>query len=154
MVDAEPSANLGLLYARVPLVELWCKAVKAELVKRVSGGEPIAGPDGKPYKFVEGSEGKRTWIGAQMVAVEHALAGQLGAEAYSKPALITAPQAETILIKKHGGKKKIENLWKDLFAPLIHRPRSQPQLVYGSDPRPAFSGAGQAEDFENIGAEE
>lgn len=147
-------ADLGKHYAAIPLIELWCKAVKAELVKRVTIGELIPGPDGKPYKFVEGSEGKRTWIAAQIKDVEGALTGQIGAEAYTKPALITAPQAETILIKKHGGKKKIESLWKDVFAPLIHRPRSQPQLVYGSDPRPAFTGAGKAEDFENIGAEE
>lgn len=146
--------DLGKHYAAIPLIELWCKAVKAELIKRVSAGEPITGPDGKPYKFVEGEEGKRSWIPAQIKDVEGALTGQLGAEAYSKPALITAPEAEKILIKKHGGKKKIENLWKDLFAPLIHRPRNQPKLVSGSDPRPAFSGAGKADDFENIGAEE
>jgi hypothetical protein len=149
-----PSIDLGKLYAKLPLIDLWVKAVKAELVKRVTAGESILGPDGKPYKFVEGEEGRRQWIKEQMAVVESTLCGQLGPEAYSKPEVVTAPQAEKLLIKKHGGKKKIENLWKDIFLPLIHRPRSQPQLVFGSDPRPAFTGAGQAEDFENIGAEE
>ena len=160
-VDSQPSIpetahvdDLGKLYAKVPLIELWCKAVKTELVKRVSAGESVLGPDGKPFKFVEGKEGNRQWVKEQMNVVESALCGQLGPKAYSKPELLTAPAAEKALIEKHGGKKKIENLWNDIFIPLIHRPRSQPQLVLGSDTRPAFTGAGQAGDFEDIGAEE
>jgi hypothetical protein len=146
--NTETSVDLGRLYARVPLVELWCKAVKAELAKRVTEGEAILGPDGKPYKFVEGDEGKRSWKKDQIEQAEAALVGQLGPEAYSKPALLTAPAAEKALKKKLGGKKKLDPLWTDVFAPLIHRPRSQPILTFGSDPRPAFTGAGQASDFE------
>ena len=144
----EASADLGKLYARVPLVELWCKAVKAELAKRVTEGEAILGPDGKPYKFVEGDEGKRAWDKEQMAAAEAATVGQLGPDAYSKPTLLTAPAVEKALIKKFKGKKKIEALWNDVFAPLIKRPRSQPILTFGSDPRPAFTGSGEADDFE------
>lgn len=144
----EHNADLGKLYAKVPLVELWCKAVKAELAKRVTEGEVILGPDGKPYKFVEGDEGKRAWDKEQMAAAEAATVGQLGPDAYSKPALLTAPAVEKALIKKFKGKKKIEALWNDVFAPLIKRPRSQPILTFGSDPRPAFTGSGEADDFE------
>ena len=147
-LSIEASADLGKLYAKVPLVELWCKAVKAELAKRVTEGEAILGPDGKPYKFVEGDEGKRAWDKEQMAAAEAATVGQLGPDAYSKPALLTAPAVEKALIKKFKGKKKIEALWNDVFAPLIKRPRSQPILTFGSDPRPAFTGAGEADDFE------
>jgi hypothetical protein len=141
----EHNADLGKLYAKVPLIEIWCKAVKAELVKRVTAGEAIIGVDGKPYKFVEGEEGKRSW--ADENAAEAALLGQLGPDAYSKPLLLTAPAAEKALIKKYGGKKKLEATWNDVFAPLITRPRGKPILTVGSDSRPAFTGAGKAEDF-------
>jgi hypothetical protein len=144
-LDASPA--LGKLYSQVPLVELWCKAVKTELSKRVLEGEAINGPDGKPYKFVEGEEGKRGWDKAQLEAAEAAVVGQLGPDAYSKPVLLTAPAAEKALIKKFGGKKKIENIWLDVFTPLIKRPRGQPILTLGSDPRPAFTGSGKADDF-------
>lgn len=144
-----PNVDLGRLYARVPLVEIWCKAVKAELSKRVLDGEAIMGPDSKPYKFVEGEEGKRGWDKEQLEAAEAAVLGQLGPDAYSKPALLTAPAVEKALIKKFKGKKKIEQLWLDVFAPLIKRPRGQPILTVGSDPRPAFTGSGKASDFED-----
>ena len=146
--SAETSVDLGRLYAKVPLVELWCKAVKAELSKRVTEGEAIIGPDGKPFKFVEGEEGKRGWDKDQLKAAEAATVGQLGPDAYSKPVLLTAPAVEKALIKKFGGKKKIETVWRDQFAPLIKRPRGQPILTVGSDPRPAFTGSGKADDFE------
>ena len=146
--NTETSVDLGRLYACVPLVELWCKAVKAELSKRVADGEAILGPDGKPYKFVEGEEGKRSWDKEQLAAAEEATVGQLGPEAYSKPVLLTAPAVEKALIKKYKGKKKIEQLWKDVFVPLVKRPRGQPILTFGSDDRPAFTGSGEAEDFD------
>lgn len=146
--STETSADLGKMYARVPLVEIWCKVVKAELSKRVLDGEAIEGPDGKPYKFVEGEEGKRGWDKEKIEQAEAATLGQLGPEAYSQPVLLTAPAVEKALIKKYKGKKKIEQLWADVFAPLIKRPRGQPILTVGSDPRPAFTCSGKASDFD------
>ena len=88
------------------------------------------------------------YIAFAIEAAEAATVGQLGPDAYSKPVLLTAPAVEKALIKKFGGKKKIETLWRDQFAPLITRPRGQPILTVGSDPRPAFTGSGKADDFE------
>lgn len=142
----EASANLGQLYAKVPLIELWCKAIRDELAKRVTEGEAIIGPDGKPFKFVEGKQGSRAWVDDK--AAEAALVGQLGPKAYSEPKVLSAPAAAKLL-----DKKATKNLWSDVFEPMIRRATGKPVLVYGSDERPAFSGAGQAEDFD-IGVEE
>src|SRR5208282_4206498 len=133
---------LAKAYVAVPLIELWCANVKAEMQKRVAAGEKILGPDGQPYKFVEGKEGARKWI--DMIQAEAALVGQLGPQAYTPPALLTAPAAGKIL-----DKAKSKQLWKDVFEPLISRPRGKPILTFGSDTRPTFSGEAKTDDFED-----
>lgn len=135
--------NLAKAYSAVPLVEQWCKAVEAEVVKQVTEGKNVIGPDGKPYKFVEGDEGKRQWI--DEAAAEAVLVGQLADKAYAPKKIITAPAAAKLL-----DKKTTKELWKDMFAPLIKRARSRPQLVQGSDPRPAFANTAGAEEFEDL----
>lgn len=141
MTQPTVPADIARAYAVVPLIELWCKAVKAETWKQVAEGAEVIGPDGKPYKFVEGKEGNRAWVdeGAALAA----LMGQLPREKIYIEKMITAPQAAKIL-----DKKATKQLWADLFAPMIKRARSQPILVPGSDERPAVSSAGVADDFE------
>jgi hypothetical protein len=134
--------DLAKAYVAVPLVEQWCNDVKAEMQKRVAAGEKILGPDGQPYKFVEGKEGARKWT--DMIQAEAALVGQLGPQAYTSPALLTAPAAGKIL-----DKAKSKQLWKDVFEPLISRPRGKPILTFGSDTRPTFSGDAKTDDFED-----
>ena len=134
--------DLAKAYVAVPLVEQWCNDVKAEMQKRVAAGEKILGPDGQPYKFVEGKEGARKWT--DMIQAEAALVGQLGPQAYTSPALLTAPAAGKIL-----DKAKSKQLWKDVFEPLISRPRGKPILTFGSDTRPTFSGEAKTDDFED-----
>jgi hypothetical protein len=134
--------ELADAYAAVPFIAQWCAAVVAEVQKRVTAGDEIIGPDGKPYKYVEGQEGKRSWT--DKVAAEAALVGQLGPKAYSEPALLTAPAAGKLL-----DKKATKAIWTDVFVPLINRPRGQPILVMGSDDRPAFTGDAKAEDFQD-----
>src|SRR5271166_3730863 len=134
--------DLGKAYISVPLIEQWCNEVKAEMQKRVAAGEKISGPDGQPYKFVEGKEGARKWT--DKLAAEDALLGQLGPKAYTEPTLITAPAAAKLL-----DKKATKAMWTDVFEPLISRPRGKPILTFGSDTRPTFSGSLKADDFED-----
>ena len=137
------SPKLAVAYGAVPYIREWCNAVEAELTARVAGGAKIDGPDGKPYKFVEGKEGARKWTDPIAAAV--ALEGQIGPKAYSEPKVITAPQAAKLLKTK-----KTEALWNDVFEPLISRPRGRPILTLGSDQRPTFSGAASVDDLEEI----
>jgi Protein of unknown function (DUF2800) len=139
---AEPAApnDLARAYRAVPLVTQWCKAVEAEVVKQVTEGKEVIGPDGKPYKFVQGDEGRRQWT--DEAAAEAALVGQLADKAYAPKKIITAPAAAKIL-----DKKSTKALWADVFSPLIQRARGRAMLVQGSDPRPAYNNVATAEDF-------
>lgn len=151
VIQSEPSpvaprntAQLSLAYSAVPLIEDWCRAVRSELSRLVQEGTEVIGPDGKPFKFVEGKQGSRAWD--DLVAAEAALVGQLGPKAYTEPRVITAPVAAKLL-----DKKATKSLWKDVFEPLIKRGVGQPILTIGSDPRPPFSGAADADDFQELG---
>lgn len=135
------TAILSRAYLAVPLIEDWCRAVRAELSKLVSEGTKVIGPDGMPYKFVEGREGSRAWADAE--AAEAALLGQLPPDkAYAPAKLITAPQAAKIL-----DKKATKAVWKDVFEPLIKKPPGKPVLALGSDPRTPYAGSAEVAEF-------
>lgn len=134
--------QLAKAYGAVPLIQDWCRAVEAEVSKLVAEGKEVMGPDGKGYKFVEGKEGSRKWTDEK--AVEAALVGQLGPKAYTEPKLLTAPAASKLL-----DKKATKQVWKDVFEPMIERPRGRPILTQGSDPRPPYAGVAGAEDFDD-----
>lgn len=134
---------LSRAFCALPLIEHWCKAVKAEVHRRVSTGLEVLGPDEKPLKFVEGKEGSRAWSDPK--SAEEALLGQLPQDKVYKPKeIITAPAAAKIL-----DKKATEAIWSDVFVPLIKKAKGAPVLVTGSDPRPAFVGAAEAEEFKD-----
>jgi len=137
------TALLGKALIAVPLIELWCKAVKSEAHRLVSEGEKIIGPDGLPYKFVEGDEGKRLW--ADEAAAEGLLLGQLSPDKVYTKKLITAPAAGKLL-----NKKATKALWTEIFEPLITRAKGKPQMALGSDSRPPYTGAADAKDFDEI----
>ncbi len=127
----------------VPFVTDWCRAVMAKANELVAAGIDIIGPDAKPYKFVEGKQGDRKW--ADEAKAEDALTGILGDKAYQPQKILTASGASKIL-----DKAKTKAIWNDVFTPLIKRAPGRPMLVMGSDPRPAFSPASSADEFEEI----
>jgi hypothetical protein len=107
----------------------------------VAANIDIIGPDNKPYKFIEGKQGDRKWKNEKMA--EAMLVGVLADKAYQPQKILTASGAAKIL-----DKKKTAETWKDVFVPLIGRAPGKPMLVIGSDPRPAFSPASSADEFE------
>jgi len=126
----------------VPLIRDWCNAVDMEVSRLVTAGEKVIGPDGLPYKFVQGDEGKRAW--SDETTAEAALLGQLPPEkVYAPRKIITAPQAGKLL-----DKKKTAQLWEDIFKPLIKRAEGKPILSLGSDTRTPFTGSASASEFE------
>jgi len=135
--------RLAKAMAAVPFVSDWCRAVMAKANELVAAGTAIIGPDGKPYKFVEGKLGDRKW--ADEKAAEAALTGVLGDNAYQPKKILTASGAAKVL-----DKKKTAETWKDVFAPLIKRAAGKPMLVMGSDPRAPFSPAAESDEFEEL----
>jgi hypothetical protein len=146
-IPPRDTVKLATAYSAVPLIEDWCRAVSAEVHKLVNDGVSVIGPDNQAYKFVEGREGSRAW--SDPAQAEAALLGQLGPEkAYAPQKVITAPQAAKLL-----DKKATKALWADIFESLITKAPGKPVLALGSDPRPPFSGAASADEFEELGAE-
>ena len=142
VVPVADFVELAKHYASIPLIEIWIKAIKAELETQVANGAQVIGPDGKAYKFVEGKAGDRKWSDEK--AAEAALVGVLGPKAYTEPKVLTAPAAAKLL-----DKAKTKAQWTDVFAPLIKRSSGRPTLALGSDPRPPVAAAASSSDFED-----
>ena len=142
IVPVADFVELAKHYASIPLIEIWIKAIKAELETQVANGAQVIGPDGKAYKFVEGKAGDRKWSDEK--AAEAALVGVLGPKAYTEPKVLTAPAAAKLL-----DKAKTKAQWTDVFAPLIKRSSGRPTLALGSDPRPPVAAAASSNDFED-----
>jgi hypothetical protein len=142
VVPVADFTQLSRHYASIPLIEMWCKAIKAELTNQVAAGAQVMGPDGQPFKFVEGKLGDRAWSDEK--AAEAALVGRLGPKAYTEPKILTAAAAAKLLDKKA---TKAE--WNDLFVPLIKRAPGRAVLSLGSDPRPPVNAAAVSSEFED-----
>lgn len=128
----------------LPLIHQWCKAVQTAISEAVTRDVQIIGTDGQPLKFVEGERGDRKWV--DEAAAEAALLAVLGPDkAYAPRKLLTAPGAAKIL-----DKKATKAQWIDQFEPMIRRAPGRPVLALGSDPRPRYSNAAGANEFEDI----
>lgn len=129
-----PSDNLAAAMDRVGLVEDWCKAIRAEVERRLFAGEPVEG-----YKLVEGRKGNRAW------------ASEAGAEALLKSfrlrvdemydfKLISPTSAEKLL------KDKSPKRWAKV-EDLITRSGGKPSVAPVTDKRPALAITATADDF-------
>lgn len=154
-----PTENLEMLSKAIvalPLIEAWCRAIRGALDRHVRDGKKVMGPDGQPYKMVEGKLGNRGW--SSKAEAEEALLGQLSPDkVYEPQEIITAAAAKKIL-----DKKATKKIWQEIFEPidektkqslntgLVRRSPGQPIIVLGSDPRPPYVGAATTEDFNEI----
>jgi hypothetical protein len=140
--NATAPIDAALAIRVVPLIEQWCAAVRAAVMGAIHAGEQIIGPDGQPYKLVEGRKGHRKWRDPNAAAA--ALLGQLSVDkAYQPAEPITPAAAEKLL-----GKKAQKAMWDDVFAPLITQGNGKPTLALGSDERPAFTFSADSTEFE------
>lgn len=143
--------GLAKAFKALPLIMVWVKATNAAIWQGVQAGDQIIGPDGQPLKIVEKGGGTRRWKPEKLLSgeVEAALAGQLGDGAYEPRKPISAPEAAKKL-----DKKKTKAMWEEQFVPLFDKSKGTPQLALGSDTRPPFGQASNADDFaDEIGVE-
>lgn len=104
-------------------------------LKKYAFGEVAAGRSVGDMKIVQG-EGDRAWVAGAKAELDKAAGDDLVGKLYTEPELKSPAQVEKVLGKerfKPAGKKKPAG---DLHH-LIVRPKGKPQLVPGSDPRPA-----------------
>lgn len=138
---------LGRRMGNLEIIEDWCRAVRAEGERRVFAGSTILGPDGLPYKVVEGKRGARRWLDDKATEIEGLLVGVLGERAYEPKAVITAGAAAKIL-----DKKKTAATW-EVFSSYYAQGAGRPNIVKGSDPRPPYNAAAADSEFAAIGDE-
>jgi len=125
---------LSAAMAKVDLVEGWCKAVRAEVERRLIAGNTVDG-----FKLVEGRKGPRAWADA---AAAEAAAANLGADEkllYER-SFCSPTQLEKALKKAH------PEHWKALTG-HITQSNGKPSVAPASDPRPVAAIANTVEDF-------
>lgn len=136
-VDSQTGDNfLSIAMSKVGLVEDWCKAVRAEVERRLLAGQSVEG-----WKLVEGRRGNRAW--ADETAVENLLKSfRLKREEMYDIKLISPAKAEKLL-------KKTPKHWSKAEA-LISRADGKPSVAPATDKRPALAVQPVADDFRDL----
>ena len=115
-------AKLAEAMKRVAVIEQWCAAVREEVERRLSAGEPVPG-----FKLVEGRKGNRKWTDEDYVAM--VLRNyNLSREDIFESKLASPTKIEKLL------KKKPDVL--ELVMKHTVRPDGKPSVVYATDQRP------------------
>jgi hypothetical protein len=137
VATADAAGQLGAKMDAVPLVELWCKAIRARVEKVLLDGGQVAG-----YKLVEGKRGSRKW--ADEAEAEKKLKGmRLKKEDMYDFSLISPTTAEKKLAKA------APKRWKAL-QPLITQTDGKPSVAPVGDKRPALEVKPLASEFTPI----
>lgn len=130
---------LGAAMSKVGLVEDWCKAIRAEVERRLLAGVAIPG-----HKLVEGRRGARAWANAE--EVEAALkAMRLKVEQMYDLKLISPTTAEKLAKSGTIGPRQ----WPKLQE-MITQADGKPSVAPASDKRPALVIKPVADDFDNL----
>lgn len=122
VATAEAAGDLGAKMDAVPLVEMWCKAIRGRVEKHLLEGKPVAG-----YKLVQGKRGNRAWSDAS--EAEKTLKGmRLKKEQMYEFSLISPTSAEKLL-------KATPKRWNKVQT-LITQADGKPSVAPISDKRP------------------
>lgn len=127
---------LSVAMNKVGLVEDWCKAVRAEVERRLIANQPVDG-----YKLVQGKRGPRQWTdAAKAEAAMKAMRLKQG-EMYETK-LISPTAAEKLL-------KSNPKQWAKLDG-FITQSEGRLSVAPASDKRPAMTATATAEDFAGL----
>ena len=139
-VESVPSHEnqlLGKLYAALPLIESWSKAVAVAVTEKLHNGEKVLG-----FKLVQGRAGNRSWSSAE--EAEQVLKSmRLKVEDMYDLKLISPTNAEKLQKAGTIGPRQ----WSKVES-LIVRPEGKPTVAPESDKRPALE-VNPLNDFEN-----
>jgi hypothetical protein len=142
---AVPADALAEAMGKADLVEQWCKAVRAEVERRLLAGTPVAG-----YKLVQGKRGSRAW--SDPVEAEVALkAIRLKVEEMYDLKLISPTTAEKLA-------KRLDDKGRPIIGPrqwprlqgLITQSDGKPSVAPSTDPRPALEMAPVIDAFADL----
>jgi len=122
---------------RVERVEAWCKAIRAEVERRLIAGTPVPG-----YKLVAGRRSPKRWIDEHEAA--QALEALVGADAWER-SLISPTKAVKLVGKGENA---------DTIGNLTTSNAGKPSVAPESDKRPAITVAVSADEFDNLEEEQ
>lgn len=129
---------LSMAMSKVELVEHWCKAVRAEVERRLLAGQSVDG-----YKLVEGKRGNRKWS-SDDEAEKLFKSFRLRQDEMYDYSLISPTKAEKLL-------KDTPKRWERAEA-LISRAEGKPSVAPATDKRPALAVQSVADDFRDLTA--
>lgn len=127
---------LSVAMSKVDMVEGWCKAVRAEVERRLLKGGSVEG-----FKLVQGRQGPRKWID-ETKAEELLKSFKLKVDEMYDKSVISPTAAEKLL-------KENARRWPKVEA-LITRSDGKVSVASASDKRPAVSVVATAEDFRDL----
>ena len=136
-VDMQTGDNyLPIAMAKVGLVEDWCKAVRAEVERRLLAGQQVDG-----YKLVEGKRGPRKW--ADTDAVETLFKSfRLRQDEMYDFSLISPTKAEKLF-------KQNPKRWAKV-SECITQSTGKPSVAPATDKRSALAVQSVADDFRDL----
>jgi hypothetical protein len=124
--DSVDDEKLAKSMASVDTIEQWCKAVRAEVERRLLSGKTVQG-----FKLVEGRQGNRAWTDAN--AAEEALKSfRFKKEEMYDFKLISPTTAEKLI------KDKYPRRWEKMEM-NISRAKCLPSVAPATDRRPAIA---------------
>lgn len=137
-VPSHENQLLGKLYAALPLIESWTKAVAVAVTEKLHNGEKVPG-----FKLVQGRAGNRSWSNTE--EAEQVLKGmRLKVEDMYDLKLISPTNAEKLQKAGTIGPRQ----WTKV-QDLIVRPEGKPTVAPESDKRPALE-VNPLNDFETV----
>jgi hypothetical protein len=136
-VDMQTGDNyLPIAMAKVGMVEDWCKAVRAEVERRLLAGQNVDG-----YKLVEGKRGPRKWVGDD--AVEQLFKSfRLRQDEMYDFSLISPTKAEKVFKENPKRWAKVKD--------LITQSTGKPSVAPATDKRQAIAVQSVADDFRDL----
>lgn len=137
--ETADSDTLAESLTKADLIEGWCKAVRAEVERRLLAGTPVSG-----YKLVQGKRGNRAW--ADKTEAESLLKKlRLKVEEMYDLDLVSPTTAE----KLHKAGTIGPRQWNKVVE-LIVQSEGKPSVAPESDKRPALTISATADDFETL----
>lgn len=133
---------LSACMSKVDLIDGWCKAVRAEVERRLLAGQSVSG-----YKVVEGRRGARKWTD-EKVAEEVLKSMRVKHEQMYEYSLISPTTAEKLAKSEVIGPRQWPKL-KD----LIVQTNGKPSVAHVSDKRPALVITATVDEFADETAE-
>jgi hypothetical protein len=134
--DQTSDDYLAIAMSKADLIEDWCKAVRAEVERRLLSGHPVPG-----YKLVQGKRGARAWGNADEAEATFKSMRLKQDEMYDFK-LISPTTAEKLL-------KDTPKRWNRML-PLISQSEGKPSVAPESDKRPALVVTPTADDFDVV----